>query len=227
MDSSRYSTRIKIMGNCGCENPKYSGGWCFGMWSGLGCHNKSRWYHDEKRNIIVIEDGVKRLYETWQFGSYFAKCRAYCDRCKKKNENDTHTFNFDTCTLLCEDCVNEERKFVAFKEKGKIVVVEDNGIIQEITDASNVKINEFKEKGYWRDSKNDGDVRNFLGKREGAPPCPLCGEKVFQHEFVIHIRGFHEDELNKLGYLDRWDIRMTAYHEGMHEHFQEVFLRRT
>jgi len=42
------------MSDCGCDAPKYSAGFCYGMWSGRGCLNRGRLWDVTKCGNIII-----------------------------------------------------------------------------------------------------------------------------------------------------------------------------
>lgn len=51
------------MGNCGCNNPKFSAGWCYGMYSGHGCMSNSftnLWV--DKKELTEIKLKFPELY---------------------------------------------------------------------------------------------------------------------------------------------------------------------
>jgi len=43
------------MGDCGCDAPKYSGGFCYGAWSGLGCLNRGKLWDTDRCGYIIIK----------------------------------------------------------------------------------------------------------------------------------------------------------------------------
>jgi len=74
--------------NCGCDAPKYSGGWCYGFWAGYGCLTRGElWDTDRCGNIIIkyrnegIYLEVKTPKETLH---YTVKPRIPVEELKKK-----------------------------------------------------------------------------------------------------------------------------------------------
>ena len=43
------------MSDCGCDAPKYSGGWCYGFWSGYGCMTRGELWDTNRCGDLIIK----------------------------------------------------------------------------------------------------------------------------------------------------------------------------